>query len=208
MYPRSSGHCYTHMITTGTIELDPDTQPSEYILYQALVFLKNTKADLVKGDLIVFEEAAGYRNSGVTIFDGNKIIPLDYTIDDYGSLPSIFHVIENDVPITYWQDTATEHGIVHNNIVWFNHKLVLNQCGTNITYGPLPDKYAIYTWFQYNSQIYYIVLDTTDNMDDLKPSKIDYYRKKLDYILTTSKDLIIFSCYSPSYPDLTNTLFI
>lgn len=47
-----------------------------------------------KGDLISIFGKDTYRNEGIFIYDGEKVIVLDTTFDEYGHLPSYFTVEE------------------------------------------------------------------------------------------------------------------
>ena len=79
----------------------------------------NPKKDhkIKKGDTICFG-GRSYRNEGVWIWDGNKIINLDDSIDDYGSVPSLFKV-GNEFKPNHWIDI-----IDHNSIIWLEDELL------------------------------------------------------------------------------------
>jgi hypothetical protein len=170
MYPRQQRHCVCHHIPANEIILAVESVPSRHEMDLALRYLRKNGADLIKGDLVIFDANAGYRNDGVTIFDGNQIVDLYAEIDDYGSLPPTFHVIEEDVPISYWKDideTDIGRGIAHNNIVWFDHRLVREQCIRNIQYKVIEGgKYAIFTTFNFNGHNYRIIYDYVDDLYD------------------------------------------
>lgn len=165
MFHRRSGHCNTHYIQKSYILKNDDIEERD--LKAALTILKMSSADLIFGDLIVFESVSGYRNEGVAIFDGNKIVRLYYDVDDYGSLPKKFQVIKDDVPIDYWKDLDNQRGIKHNDIVWFDHKIVRDQCLKNLKYQKNSDnKYVIHTYFIYNSKTYYIIFEYVDFLQE------------------------------------------
>ena len=68
--------------------------------------LNDSFKDVIKeGDLIVFnesgEEEDRYRNEGVYIWDGKKLMELDSSIDDYGSIPPQFR-IGKKFPVDHW----------------------------------------------------------------------------------------------------------
>ena len=99
---------------------------------------------------------SGYRNDGIAIFDGEKIINLDFESDDYGTLPSQFTVLQltttgHRYPVNYWHDVFQEGwlGLTHNHYVWFDHRPYIDQCTTNVIYDDqlFPGKYAMYTHF-------------------------------------------------------------
>lgn len=67
------------------------------------------------GDVILMENdsAAGYRNSGKVLWDGEKCVSLDYEVDDYGSIPKSFQIGNNDWTADHWAGT-----IEHNRILY------------------------------------------------------------------------------------------
>ena len=177
MYPRAEGHCFAHHVPGSISDYnwedyceDYDSDNSCDDAYEAntpfgaaLTYLQNTKADLRKGDLVIFDRTGGYRNEGVTIFNGKEIVNLFTEVVDYGSVSQEFRVIEDGVPLTYWknidEEDPTKHGIAHNEFVWFNHALVRDQCLENATYGLIDGGYAIYTTFVYEDKKYRIILN-------------------------------------------------
>lgn len=71
-------------------------------------------AKLKRGDTISpIPKAERYRNTGVSIWNGEKVIPLDYSIDEYGSVPQEFKITDSEFSFTYWLDV-----IAHNSIIW------------------------------------------------------------------------------------------
>lgn len=223
MYPRASGHCFSHHIPSTVVSLKDSPLISEHELSKALIYLREIRVDLVKGDLVLFDSNIGYRNEGVAIFNGDKIVELSDDVDDYGSVPQELRVIEDGVPINYWaylDDTDIGRGITHNSIVWFNHMLVQDQCLRNITYTTVgKSKSTFLTWFNYSGQQYHIIYcyaDADSIYDDLDD---DYAFKSNDsYIKVSNKfyelfrtpKLFPFEWESEFYPDLNNgrTLFV
>lgn len=219
MQARSASHCFAHHIP----DIIVGKQEYGYIVTneeraQSLNYLRENNADLVRGDLIVYDSMAGYRNEGVEIFDGEKIIPLDNHLDDYGSLPKQFHVIVNNVPIKYWNDNHDNViGVDHNNIVWFNHSLVRHECLQNIKYELINGKWTIYTTFIFNNIQYRIIL--ADYVDD---NEFDDYNDE-NYELGSAIDInnciqrfknllqqegLIFESWSEFFDKDDHTLFI
>jgi hypothetical protein len=163
MYPRSTGHTKVHYVPETIVSTEDADLTSEE-LEKGLQYLRSQSADLIYGDLVAFESAIGYRNEGLAIFDGEKIINLDAEPDDYGTLPEKFHVITNGVPIDYWHGSQEPNSaICHNTHVWFDPTPVLDQCLANIQYSRLQDqqseKWAIFTTFEYEGRMYRIILD-------------------------------------------------
>lgn len=172
-FPRASGKAFVHHIPDKIVtkeevetyneEIDMDTISKDSI-NKALNYLHKIKAKLVNGDFIVFDAKVGYRNDGIAMFYKGEIELLDYTIDDYGTIPPQFQVIKDGVPIDYWSF------IKHNHLIWFDSNPFLDQLLKNITYGKIGDYYALYSTFVYEGQKYKVVCNYLDSevfeMDD------------------------------------------
>jgi hypothetical protein len=170
-FPRKDGHCHNHDVKKFVDSLDNDIvfYPNK-MLSLILDHLYQINVDLVRGDLIFIDGIKTYRNNGIYIFDGCQIVFLDYTIDDYGSLPKEFKVINNGVPIDYWiskkeNGLKTMRGIEHNRIMWFDPSSVRQQLINNVKveeigeYGSRIDL-EISTTFIYNKKLYTILYDS------------------------------------------------
>lgn len=174
--------------------------------------------NLKKGDLIVIEFADGYDIE--LIFNGHKLIDLYYDENILGSmLPKDFKVIESEFPIHYWDKCYNddceyrkylESDYFHyNNIVWFNHNLVKEQCLANIKQF----NGVLSTTFEFNDLDYTIYLDMEYRSDEYSEENIDEENLNIFKELL-SKDDIVFSSSSVN-PDINNfdiddnlTLFI
>ncbi len=158
---RSVNHCYTHYVN---FKAEDENQLTDEEAKEILMILNDSDIDLRRGDLISTHAEHGYRNQEISIYDGVNIVNLCYDYDDYGCVPEQFKVIQ-EFPINYWKDDwkisdVRKRGIDHNNIVWFDHNIVKDQCIKNITHKIVNDgKYGAITQFTYNDKIYYIVLD-------------------------------------------------
>ena len=82
----------------------------------SLKFNPITDHQIKRGDTICFGGRV-YRNEGVWICDGKKIISLDTDIDDYGSVPAEFKVGKEFAP-NHWIKI-----IEHNTIIWLEDEL-------------------------------------------------------------------------------------
>lgn len=157
---------YTHDIFEVFAD---ETVDYKNIFKETLILLADE--NLVKGDLILFCGRNAYRNDGIAIYDGANIINLDYEIDDYGSLPTCFNVITNDVPVDYWVDLTNKKGISHNSIVWLDHSTIKQQCidGVKIVNG------RVTVNFDYNDKSY-TLYDLSDDQyyDMVADPKGDY----------------------------------
>jgi hypothetical protein len=173
-YPRINGHCQVHEATQLPLKYDgnilkgyDDFNNYEYDQKWNIIYRKDL--DLVRGDLI---SCSGYEQP--YIFDGCKVIELDNTIDDYGSLPQEFTVLSNvtnGVPANYWSNDQKHNvkGISHNSFIWFDiTENIRDQLINNIKDdGELVFKQYFarhigsgklyYTDFVINEKIYYII---------------------------------------------------
>lgn len=73
------------------------------------------KDEWKRGDIIgiINYESFGYRNNGKYIWDGEKLTDLEYSIDDYGSVPNTFLVGKEFNSALYWTETVD-----HNNYIF------------------------------------------------------------------------------------------
>lgn len=90
-------------------------------------------AKIRRGDVIHLEAIPDYRNDGKFIYDGRELLPLDFSLDDYGAVPPSFQVID-EFPIHYWKRTIT-----HNCIIHFNLRPYMNQVLTNLQCRDIDD---------------------------------------------------------------------
>lgn len=225
-YPRSTGYCLKHYIPENIVSPKFELDHTQDELDKALKYLRSINADLVKGDLVIFEKYAGYRNYGVTIFDGHNIIDLDdgpvnyERMEELGTLPSNFRVIESGIPIRYWHPPSG--GIDNDYIVYFNHSKVLDQCLNNIVASPF-----YHTTFVFNNITYRIVYIYPPHFKDTKKiikefkellsdcvddPKLSLPKNYIDSHPPSEEDLSLFSfrCHYPGYEHLEDgrTLFM
>ena len=82
-----------------------------------------------RGDIIHIEEAGSYRNEGMYIWNGEKVVPLYYEIDDYGSVPPTF-TIGDGFLVDHW------HNILpRNTFVWVDINRYKDQLINNLTHS-------------------------------------------------------------------------
>ena len=72
------------------------------------------KKYLRRGDIIENIPESGYRSNGVYMFDGEKVIGLNYDFDDYGSPSKEFLVFKEFSP-DYWNYELNVNNIYHPN---------------------------------------------------------------------------------------------
>lgn len=154
---------------------DPqDENPLSY----AQNYLDNRGIRPKYGDLIVFPDA-GYRNSGLAIYDGDRVINLDTSIWEYGNLPPKFTVLQPNYfangTITksfhkrYWHDENQRH-FIDGHINWFDHLRYGDQSIKNITRGNICNlDNVVYTYVtnEEGMDIYLIFTDEVDNAEKL-----------------------------------------
>jgi hypothetical protein len=77
------------------------------------------KESFVHGDIADFGD--GYRNKGCFIFDGVSLLPLDYSRNEYGSLPLSFMCFEPPFfrNPDYWIDVISHNYFIHINTLGF-----------------------------------------------------------------------------------------
>lgn len=121
-------------------------------------FLKEKQVH--RGDVLHVKAMGDYRNEGKFMYDGLKIVDLDYTRDEYGAVPAEFKVID-EFPIRYWTDAIEHNGIVH-----FNVEPRMNQILANLTRKDLkdPDLEIYESTFDHNGTSYRIIFTYQDDL--------------------------------------------
>jgi hypothetical protein len=195
-FPRSSGHCAAIDVSEIIYNFEDVYKISNNQLKdKVLDILYDQNYNLIRGDLICFEGLNNDRNTGIYIFDGCKIIDLEYDIDDYGALPQEFTVINNGVPIRYWEDAENNKGISHNTLVWFDHISVKKQCIDNI----IEIDGNLFTTFKYNDEIYKIYASRFEFDDETKLTKKQF----IDILL--KDDLLALNFNDEFYDEFEDT---
>lgn len=181
-YPRATGKCCVHYIPEDTLVTDRYENPDEYVI-EALEYLRKNQVKLIKGDLIQIDDVYCHMDPEC-VFDGKQILNFESDYEDK-CLPSEFVVITDGVPIDYWNynDKTNNH-----YMVWVDISQVKQQCIDNIQYGILDGKeilkyeimdddgnlYVIFTYFEYDGEKYYIVLDDPYSTKIVKSSMSEY----------------------------------
>jgi hypothetical protein len=233
-YPRISGRCKTHNIsqykdeikfeflfkpqkiqnfkrkstTDLLLEITGFKQPinRKSLLDQLLDFLGTKDVDLIRGDVLCYDHYAKF------IFDGRKIIDINYSAKIYGHIPTKFTVISNNVPARYWSDVYINKKFIADNIqdttsfVWFIvNDNVKQQLLQNIKddgknkFEKIGAQY--YTYFTINDTQYYIIcfLTTLDEFvcvfnNLLASNKSDRTNKLLlQYALHGDENILLLS---------------
>jgi len=205
-FPRVSGYCESHDVHKFAGHYDDVSSASihDLLVYSNYIFdikefgrlqnlildeLYGTDVNLVRGDMIFLDERS---NTGIYIFDGLNMIELDYKINNDGFLPDEFTVINNNVPIDYWNKSIGNY-----QQFWFDHQLVKKQCIDNISCIKMDDVDYVFTNFNYND-INYSIVDYCKN--EVIESKLNRF-----LLLFTSDNKLLLNniiTYGPLYNEI------
>jgi hypothetical protein len=168
-FPRASGKCAIFEISSSDInDVDNIDIISDYCRTHNFILIKGDvvrikfqeqKTKIIEHNY-VFEgkkipSSARYTiNDIIYIYDGEKLEKPEYVDPITVNLPMKFHVIENDVPILYWEKCG------FRPFVWFDHQCVSDQLVKNVKYGIVEDDlHGIFTTFNYNDKTYKIIFN-------------------------------------------------
>ncbi len=104
------------------------------------VIPRNPNSQLVRGDVIFLGWESGYRNIGKLMWNGEKVIELDYDLDDYGNVPSCMQFPE--FPPDHFTDS-----IAHNEIFCLSldsQKELQNNFDSDTQLSSISDNYRTY----------------------------------------------------------------
>lgn len=93
-----------------------------------------------RGDVVsLLPQSKRYRNDFTYIWNGEKVIELDYTIDDYGSVPPEFVVTDTEFSPDYWIHAIAHNGIFHPDMLILFRDFAFHQDETtgylNVRFG-------------------------------------------------------------------------
>ena len=160
------------------IELDekdfPELKNTEYdsqdikFLEMMTKSLKNYNGKLLKrGDVLHLGWGSDYRNDDKFLWDGKKVVALDYDDDDYGSVPKEF-------PFPEFRPEYFSESIEHNSIVRLSEEKV-NEVLKNFNV----ETQTSFVTDRYNN--YPIKIETDISKVDIKFNKIILRKDYLDY---------------------------
>jgi hypothetical protein len=191
-FPRKEGKCKLHQITDKLL-IDLIKDPNINSITTNYVY--DNKMDIIRGDIVIITKPCNVNyvrldnDYKVSIFDGLKLIDTNNKL-----LPSEFQVIKNNVPINYWYNNQMRTWCVFNVYsIWFDHSSVKNECLNNIKYGlqfDNPNNYSLYTYFNYNNKIYYILCDYLESDTQDLSENINYD----NYEIINEETKFIFTC--------------
>ena len=104
----------------------PDDLPNDDLLKKMTAYVKkqitqnnHDFVNIASGDTVVLESEAGYRNNGVFMWNGKKVINLYTDVDDYGSVPPEIEISDdNDFTAYSWENLVD-----HNNFIWYSPEI-------------------------------------------------------------------------------------
>ncbi len=159
-------------------------------LDEAWNYVKDT--DIKYGDLVVFTKYAGYRNEGVVIFDGKRLVRLYFKVEEDGSIPPKFKVLQKnkygvDIGLYHWHDgdgTPRDGHFMQNYTVWFDQTKHAKELIKNLTYDTdLFGIYALYSYLtNYDGQRIYIVVIFQYSVKDESYVDSGTYELKENYL--------------------------
>ncbi len=162
-------YCTTHKVP-GSCGRNPS---------KALQYLLSTQADLMVGDLVVLGNEVRYRNDGTYIYDGEKIISLDYEKFGYGCLHKISHQLSSEPRLTIGitpnrgYSTGDSFGSTLDTIA---------QQRSAVMYGILPGSnvYGIYLMFKHKDKDYVLIYPSYDEDCDIIDDETLEYKNPND----------------------------
>ena len=88
--------------------------------------------DIKRGDLVWNKnEERSFSNHGWKIYDGHKLVDLDYNIP-VGMVPKEF-TQDGEFPPTYWMATDKERGLSYYQYIWFNPRSHTTEILNNVS---------------------------------------------------------------------------
>lgn len=222
--------CEVYHVPAEVVSQEEDCIIEDQTLDSGLAYLRSLNVPLKFGDLVIFDSIAGYRNNGVSIFDGEDLLDLEAEPDDYGTLPKQFHVLEapHYFPINYWHrhEDDGKQRICHNTFVWWDHRSYREQLLSSIERsdewcfrasftGPDQKEYRVIFHFEdeflnqadprtHNGPIF---MNTQYVAPELTPEWVE--RMKQFFIDQINKDeLLTFSLWSNEEESEENTLYM
>lgn len=199
-FPRIEGHSKLHNIPEYIITNNSSRTDN------ALSYLIETKADLVKGDLIFFCKEFTYELEEIeksAIFNGKNFQLIENSFQPLTK----FDVINSSIPFNYWENL---HNYCNSTLITIETSIFCRYI-TNIKYGQIGKSFAIYVKFIHNN-IEYIIIRDNYAYNVAKPdgalnnNEILFYTKSFKNEL--SKNRITFSIESDSiYESIPNALY-
>lgn len=218
-FPRIEGKCKIHNIPDKITKLrsyDPRSELTEHMIFKALKHMIDTEENVINGDIFSFDIShCGLTGPHPPIVATFYDLELTVLNSFQPIISSNCHVIENNVPLNYWYIEFNRWDHMSKRI-WFDHKLVRQQCIDNIKYGPIYDNLPsrASATFSYNNINYNIVylrsniknkkdvfLDFIDNDDSLK------HISELKNLLLSDEPILFYQDICINFKD-SNTLFI
>ena len=91
----------------------------DQLLKKMTAYAKKHFDGIKEGDVVSIEYETGYRNQGVFIWNGKKVVNLYTKLDDYGSVPPEIEISDdNNLDAYSWEGL-----IDHNKLVWYSPEI-------------------------------------------------------------------------------------
>jgi len=124
--PPTDRHIHSRLVLYGRGANLGNTLQGEELIKKMTAYIKkqvkeNNRAfvGIARGDVVILDTDAGYRNDGKFIWNGKKVIDLYTEVDDYGSLPPEIEIADdNDFEPDSWEDL-----IDHNEYIWYSPEI-------------------------------------------------------------------------------------
>ena len=124
--PPTHRHIHSRIVLYGRGANLGNTLQGEELIKKMTAYIKkqvkeNNRAfiGIARGDVVILDTDAGYRNDGKFIWNGKKVIDLYTEVDDYGSLPPEIEIADdNDFEPDSWEDL-----IDHNEYIWYSPEI-------------------------------------------------------------------------------------
>jgi hypothetical protein len=124
--PPTHRHIHSRLALYGRGANLGNTLQGEELIKKMTAYIKkqvkeNNRAfvGIARGDVVILDTDAGYRNNGTFIWNGKKVLFLYTEVDDYGSLPPEIEIADdNDFTAYSWEDLLD-----HNSLVWYSPEI-------------------------------------------------------------------------------------
>jgi hypothetical protein len=123
-------------------------------------FILDNNILIKRGDVIdIIKEEDRYRNDGKLIWNGEKALFLETSIDEYGAVPKEFIVYEEEFSPDYWSSNIT-----HNNYYWPSLNYREQVCLSLVFDSELTDEEMWHGKFYHHGKEIHVIVD--DQFDD------------------------------------------
>ena len=156
------------------IEFNVSDKRDSSMLDKITNYVIDNVPEIKRGDIVsVIPEDERYRNDGLFIWNGEKVIELDFSIDEYGSVPPEFIITYTEFSVDWWR------GIIkHNGYIWPSKEIRKKFADAVLSYNPqkLLDnlqfgQYLVLNEVEFNLDDNHYLLILSDVDDEKNPPK-------------------------------------